>query len=409
MTKKEFIGQSKALGYKSYKKLLVELGYGERCLDRYRYADEVTGRFAKKFAAWSASKGEYPKEQETQSEPDNQKPSPKAEIKKIGESIANKDYHASDNLSASRLIMFLASPVKYFDVYVAKTHKKRYTDALQVGSLHHSLVLEPENFDDDYIVIDGTLKADLVEGIKRLGGEINEQPNSKGELVVKDTVAELNAELDRLRAKEKRNIVNAKQLELAQSTATKALKSVYVIENRSGKVLLEAQLREVLKLDISHIERTFYGEIEGVKFQIKPDLLMNLGKNEPLWFCVDLKTGEDASIDLFTRNVAKHYYDLQQYIYLEVLRQNGINVIDFRFCVTGKSEHSRSAYYQLDRDDVQDAGKVVKKAIEKYKFCRERRLWLDGKFDHDQNRFEPVSTVKLPAWRKHQLIDMGLV
>lgn len=329
----------------------------------------------------------------------------------VGEGISNKLYHQSDNLSASKLKVILSNAVKFRDIYVTKESNKKYTDALLVGSLHHTLVLEPENFDRDYIVLgfeDRPLKQDFVEAIEKLGGEVERKENNKGEMVVVDTMPVLKEMINELREKESRTIVTNKQLELAQSTAVKALESWYIIE-ANGKIMLKNQLQDLLGLKTSHVERTFYGEIDGVSFQIRPDLLMNLGQKEDIWFCMDLKTAEYATMEMFSKQSARFYYDLQEWIYREILRQNGINVVDFRFCVAGKADSSKCAYYQMDKEDILDAEKIARRAILKYNYCFNNDIWEESRFDFEKFEFDTCSTVRLPTYRKYQLIDMGIL
>lgn len=330
----------------------------------------------------------------------------------IGERIPNKIYHESDNLSASKLKVILSNPVKFRDMYVTKKAKNKPTDALLVGSIHHTLVLEPERFDNDYIVLglDSKLKKDLVEAVEKMGGKdwIERDENSKGEMVVSDTVPSLKEMLNELIEKETRTIITHKQLELAKKTSIKALDSWYVIKE-NDKTLLKAQLKDVLELDVSHVERTFYGEIDGVSFQVRPDVLMNLGKKKNIWFCMDLKTAEDATMEMFSKQSARFYYDLQEWIYCEILRQNGINVVDFRFCVAGKADTSECAYYQMDKEDIMDAEKIARRAILKYNYCFNNDIWEESRFDFEKMEFDTCSTVRLPTYRKYQLIDMGIL
>ena len=444
ITKSQFIELAEEkLGYASYKDLLEAIGYSRRYLDRFTYESELKSVFLEVFDEWLAKNKNHPKGAEVTDERNKDaeyvqeelvqevETEPKAEEVKVetvepkkvidpktpvntsneavGEYVTNKDYHNSDNLSSSRIKMVLENARQFYEVYVTGNARKSYTDALLVGSLHHTLVLEPENFERDYIVLgDNTLKQDIVDAIEKLGGTVNRKVNSKGEEVVDDSVATLKEKLNLLRSKEARTIVTQKQVELAKKTAQKALDSWYIIE-ANGKTLLKAQLKEVIGLNTSFVERTFYGEIEGVRVQVRPDLLMNLGKTRPVWFCVDLKTAEDATMDTFMRQSAKFFYDLQEWVYREVLRQNGINVVDFRFLITGKSDSSGSEYYKVFSEDVHDAGKVVKKAISKYKYCRDNNIWQEGKFDFDKMRFKDVTTIRIPTYRQFQLIDMGVM
>ena len=227
-------------------------------------------------------------------------------------------------------------------------------------------------------------------------------------MVVVNTLPVLKEMMNELRDKETRTIATNKQLELAQKTSAKALESWYIVE-ANDKIILKNQLKDLLGLKTSHVERTFYGEIDGVNFQVRPDLLMNLGKEEDIWFCVDLKTAENATMEMFGKQSARFYYDLQQWIYVEILGQNGINVVDFRFCVAGKEESSECAYYQMDKEDILDAEKIARRAILKYNYCFNNDVWEEARFDFEKMEFDTCSTVRLPTYRKYHLIDMGVL
>lgn len=437
LTKEEFKAESKTAGYNHYRDLVVELGYGHRYLDKYTYQDVISESFLKRFETWKSGKplpemvaetpmqtppalsekvhvGPYSArppivpEQVPEQVPEKVQQGPKSG--RIGADVTNRIYHASSNLSATRIKLILENAAEFHDVYISGEAKKKYTDALLIGSIHHTLVMEPEKFNADYIVLglDAPVKQDLVNAVEKLGGKVNYKENSKGELVAAETMPILKEMLNELRDKELRTIVTKKQVELAQETAKKALESWYVIES-GGKTLLKAQLKEVLELKTSHVERTFYGEICGVKVQVRPDILVDLGNKRPVWFCIDLKTAEDATMAMFAKQSARFYYDLQQWVYTEVLRQNGIDVVDFRFCVSGKAEHSKTAFYKMHTEDIEDAEKVAKKAIKKYNYCVHANEWGESRFDFNKMRFEPVSTIQLPTWRKFQLIDMGVL
>lgn len=62
---------------------------------------------------------------------------------------SNAEYHASDPLSKSRLWEMRKSP-EWFRF--CETTPKQQTQAMVVGSLIHTVVLEPEKLDDEYII-----------------------------------------------------------------------------------------------------------------------------------------------------------------------------------------------------------------------------------------------------------------
>ena len=67
--------------------------------------------------------------------------------------ITNAEYHAdTEHVGSTMLKTLLKSPADYYDLYVAKTRSKPETPAMLLGSLLHTLVLEPETRDALYYV-----------------------------------------------------------------------------------------------------------------------------------------------------------------------------------------------------------------------------------------------------------------
>jgi len=389
MTKRDFREYSKSLGYDSYKELLEKLGYSKRYLDRCKLDEKIPQRLSDKI------KGESNKEDVKQEEPKELEHNTNS----VGECISNREYHNSDKLGSSKIKMILENAKEYYTRYVSKEVETKKTDAMIIGSLHHTLVLEPQKLDEEYIIIDmpsRPKKEDYVSAIKEISGEVyfGDKDGAK-------------AKLEELKNCEKQ-IVTKSQYEQALATAEKALNSYFVVEVGKDEIF-KAKLKDMVKLDRCYVERTFYGEIDGVEIQVRPDLLINLGKESDVWFCVDLKTSKNSTERMFAKQSSEYYYDLQQYLYVEILKQNGINVVDFRFCVAGKDEESESNYYKLHNEDIEDAEQIVKAVLKKYKYCKENNDWREGKFDYVNMRFEPVCTVKLPTYRKFKMIDMGLL
>jgi len=435
MTKLDFKVLSKEAGYKSFKELVEDLGYNKRTLDRYR-DDKVlskkfidkTNEFLKKENKVVTTQKSPPKKEDSKptekkievktekSKPKEPKSEPKKDIstqkaKTIGIDIPNEVYHSSTKLGSSKIKLILENAREYEAKYITKETGQKKTDALLIGSMHHTLVLEPEHFNRDYTVLEissRAVKSELVDAVEKLGGEIETKETAKGEIVVADTMDRLKDKIAVLTEKSEKTIVTQSQLNVAILTSKKALESMFIVEV-GNRTLLKAKLKEVLELDNCYVEKTFYGVINGIEVQVRPDALVNLSKEHQIWFCIDLKTAQDATLSMFANQSSKFFYDIQEWIYREVLRQNGIDVKDFRFCVAGKNEASRSAYYQLDKEDIEDAGKIVSQILKKYKYCKENNIWEEGKFDYHKMRFEPTAVVKLPTYRKFQMIDLGVM
>lgn len=436
MTKADFKQKSKDIGYDNFKELVEALGYNKRTLDRYKDDKVLSAKFTKRTLDFIAkiqvgAKVETPVQKEIKKVTQKEKVVVKKETKKeveaptptlkvevdtqsnnaVGIDIENKEYHSSTKLGSSKVKMILENALEFKQRYITKEYGQSKTDALIIGSVHHTLVSEPQHFNRDYLVLEissRAVKSELVTALEKLGGKVETKENSKGEIVVADTMDTLKDKIALIKEKSDKTIITTTHLEIAKSTAKKALDSIFTVEV-GAKTLLKAKLSEVLELDNCYVERTFYGVIDGVEMQVRPDILVNLSKENHIWFVIDLKTAENATMGMFAQQSSKFYYDIQEYIYREVLRQNGIDVKDFRFCVAGKKEASRSAYYQLHEEDIEDAGKMVSQILKKYKWCKENDIWEEGKFDYQRMRFEPTATVKLPTYRKFQMIDLGVL
>lgn len=453
MTKIDFVKKAKELGFERFKDLVSELGYHQRTLDRYKDDDNISikiqealDRFVnKKGSLKSTQKPTQKKVKITQKEPTQnqdiqitqskevhkEKPTQSKEVKitqnetpkdtqseatqkecaNIGLDIPNEVYHSSNKLGASKIKLILENAKEFQKRYITKEIDSPKTEALLLGSLHHTLVSEPHKLSDEYIIVDlppKPLKQDYVRVAEDLGVKLEYKEGTKGELVASETIDEIKLKIDTQKTKIDKSIITQKQYEIAKKTSQKALNSYFVVE-AGAKTLLKAKLRDILQLPDCYVEKTFYGVIDGVEIQVRPDILVNLSKENKIWFVIDLKTSTDATSNTFMQQSSKYYYDIQEYVYTEILRQNGIVVKDFRFLISGKSEASDSAYYQLHTEDIESAGKVVSAVLKKYKWCMENDIWLESKFDYHRLRFEPTATVKMPTWRQFQLIDMGVL
>lgn len=71
------------------------------------------------------------------------------------EGVPNNTYHAADGISSSMLKDARISLMYFYGRYIAGTIKRETSDAFTMGSLVHSLILEPAKFDEEYAVFPG--------------------------------------------------------------------------------------------------------------------------------------------------------------------------------------------------------------------------------------------------------------
>lgn len=183
-------------------------------------------------------------------------------------------------LSYSSLSSFKSSPKDFIDY---KLGKKEQTDAMIYGSMVHCLVLEPDDFDKRYFVLDDETICSQIGGAKPRATtkykdwKENEMQNAGGKVLV---------ELD--------------EFKHAQVI------SLHVRSNAaSNKVLKMAQEREK-PIEWEYLNFKFKGFIDG--------------HGEKAIF--DLKTCADASPKKFQRDLVNFGYYLQAAMYLYGTREN---------------------------------------------------------------------------------------
>ncbi|EGJ5261080.1 hypothetical protein IM977_004029 [Salmonella enterica subsp. enterica serovar Typhimurium] len=98
-----------------------------------------------------------PETPETEPKVSNVVPAPKPEWPTYFEygryeDVPNSAYHAADGISSSMLKDARISLMYFYGRYIAGTIKRETSDAFTMGSLVHTLVLEPAKFDEEYAV-----------------------------------------------------------------------------------------------------------------------------------------------------------------------------------------------------------------------------------------------------------------
>lgn len=454
MKKQQFIDEAKRLGFEKHQELVALLGYNKRTLSRYKPQDKISSNFVQAFEDYKKAQKGVSVSKSTKNDKqkglviinEQQKSTTKKqeniidaeivievntdeenEIKKggakekhsnkkifekhtIGIDISNEDYHNSNNMGVSKLKVMIDNAKEFEEKHIKKTIERKETDALTIGKLHHTLVLEPHKFDEDYIVIDmpaRVVKDDLIQALEALGGNVDVRMNSRDEIVVADTVDMLKEKIEDIKITIKKTICTKAQVELAIQTSKKALNSWFEIIVK-GETILKAQLKDILELEKCYVEKTFYGTINDVDVQVRPDILVNLGAKVDIWFVIDLKTLEVATPNMFVKQGGAFYWDMQEQFYLEVLRQNEIDAQAFYFNCAGKKEFSGAGFYEWSGTTKEDAKRVVQAGMKKYKYCIENNIFLESKFDYVKIKFEAITTLDVPAYRQHQMGDLGV-
>lgn len=226
--------------------------------------------------------------------------------------IPQREYRADKRLSASDCKMLLTDPFA-FKMGIKDTK----TDALRVGSLIHNLVLEPENFNRDFIV---SPNLDL---------------RKKDDKVLKE-------EIEHKALVENKILITEREFEESSEVANAVLESDIGCFFKNG-----------------FAEKSYFGEVFGKPCKGRPDYFLNADGG----YIIDLKTTQKGGTiaDKFSKTCASYYYHLQARFYLELLGAES-----FLFVVVEKEPPYNIGVFQLGEASLEVGEKKIKEAFEIY-------------------------------------------
>lgn len=304
----------------------------------------------------------------------------------IDVNMPHDEYRALENLGSTDIGRILNNAA-LFNAIRTGTFKES-KEVFEFGRAFHLSLLEPEKFKDEVCVV-GNSSLRLQEIAER--GEFVVAPcRGKTAKVYKEMV-EANPGVDVLIEQEAETVMNF--------MANKG--KIFLTEDSMGEIqrcVANALDLENFKkyIDGGLKEQSYEGEIDGVKVKSRIDLIIHRDGDAIVF---DPKTtGKEATEKSFIGASAEYGYYRQEWLYTEVLRQNGITVKDYIFVVCSSLEYSKAEYYKHDHIAMERAEEEVKKAIKKFKYCRDNNIWREGKFNFADNRFELVSEVTLPNY-----------
>ena len=257
------------------------------------------------------------------------------------EILTQAEYRAIEALGSTDIKVLLENP------YLFKNKvKKEPTDSLTLGSVIHTLILEPQKLESEYIIMP----------------ELNLRTNAD-----KAVKAELEAE--------------------AKATNKTLVKNeIYNQAEAVSKSFLNSSLSWFLKGEVK-AAASFLGEIDGVKVKARPDLILTKQQ-----IIIDFKTTSQVgggSADGFAKMAANFSYYIQAALYLEIT-----NYKQFYFIVLETAEPFMVGCYKLDSEALEFGKSEIRRAIEIYKNLNKYKspLYLNN-LD-----FSKVQEINLPSW-----------
>lgn len=180
--------------------------------------------------------------------------------------ITNEDYRSSKAYSRSDLFKLSKSPAHF---KWALDNPEPATPALMFGTAFHSFVLEPQKFDDEYIIVP------KIDKRTKEGKVLMAQIEASGKIPLAEETAE----------------------------QIKAM-AASVMSNKYAAALISG----------GEHEQSYYwtDEQTGIELKCRPDCRTDLKSTSVI---VDLKTTENADTESFVRSCIKYGYDLQAAMY----------------------------------------------------------------------------------------------
>ncbi len=260
--------------------------------------------------------------------------------------VPNSVYHRGPGASNSDLAtLYFKSPAH---LKWRKDHVEPGTEAMNLGSLFHTLVLEPEHM---------TRRFHIFEGEKRSKVKKEEwaKAEGSGKIVVR---------------------------EKATADVVEMVKSVKA--HPAAGAFLE-------RMDGTIYERPIYWKEEttGLLCKVKPDIIIH---NTQLRILVDLKKTRDASYKGFQKAIGTYLYDMQAAYYLDGAKAGtGKDFDAFCFICCEPEPPYAVSVYLADAEMIEKGRELYKHNLGIFKKCLNTGEWPGYPKD--------VQTISLPMWR----------
>lgn len=243
--------------------------------------------------------------------------------------ISNEEYHASAGISRSGLCEFKSSPLDYWDKYINPLkEKKESTKDMRIGNALHTLVLEPDLFEKEYII------KEKIDGRTTEGKAYNkkfEVCSSRKIVIEIDWLTQINNMV--LAVKE--HLTVAKLLNGALIE-----KSIYWIDSET-ELLCKA----------------------------RPDIWVGSK-------LADLKTTDDVSIVSFDRSVKTYNYHIQAAMQIDAIYELTGKIIEhFIFIAVPKSRPYKPYLYRCPDGYITQGRNEYKNLLKLARACFDMNKW----------------------------------
>jgi len=281
--------------------------------------------------------------------------------------LTNTEYHKKPAVSRSQLMELQKSPKKYWWKYLSGEAEEEKSDALDLGTAFHTLILEPSDFGKTIAIVPDDIKNPTTAQINA-----KEPKTDSTRLLLEwwDNFIEQNENKIMLRQKDINNL------------------------QRMAKSIREEPAAQIILGQKGIIEPSVFWTDEETGLQIKsrPDFITADGK-----ICVDVKTTKSVGLDDFQKSIVNYGYDLQAFMCMEACRRYfGYSPEAFIFVVCEKDEPHDTAFYLADEYVLRRGEMLYRNLLDKLKQCQDADKWPSA----GGGAIEPIS---LPKWEINKM------
>ena len=212
------------------------------------------------------------------------------------EKMSNDEYHSRPEFSSSQLKDLLRSAAHFHSHNIIKEHERETKKHLDFGTLAHTLFLEPEQFDAEFVVLPEDAPKPPTDVMR------NAKKPSEESIARVQWWDAFNAE------NAHKIIITAEQLAGAQRIADnlKSLSMYAEMQNNYG--MAEASI-------------FFTDPVFDLQLRVRPDYHIVPCSRFPNGLILDVKTSKDARFHSFSKDSGSLAYDLSAAMYREGFQQ----------------------------------------------------------------------------------------
>ena len=286
----------------------------------------------------------------------------------VFDGISNEDYHRGPGVSKSGLDLIDQSPETYI---THKRHPKPETPDLILGRAFHKIVLEPDDFDNEYVKAPKDApkrptqaQLDMVMPTEKAIMSIHFWKNWDQKNIGKTVLTDSPGNDPFWKPGQWQTLMNMRDAVWAHPMASilldpsqgQAELSCYWIDPGTGKLC-----------------------------RCRPDFY-----NDAHRLLIDLKSTDDASYTGFQKSIGKWRYFVQHAFYLDGWLAAGQRAAGFIFIAVEKTPPYGVGIYKLDAQAVHQGRIIYERNLETYAKCHESKDWHGYSTD--------IRDLELPAW-----------